>query len=232
MSKPERLRVIVVEPGRYAREATIDKTLPQELAKDGRLIDAICLWPEDNVCLLLNDAGATMQTEPNRELPEYGGIAFGAFFLCGEKGEDFCSLTDEQVARYLERFRRPELVVPYQNGTLSIPYDRPDLPDAPESVKQAYAARNNLPEVCFASLNGIAGTMLLRYGERRYLPLGQPPEGMTASRYADLLNAELGVSRKQQLAMLNGALFGWDGVEKVQEEQGVSANHRAKEAER
>ena len=133
MSKPEKLRVVLVEPGKYAREATVDKTLPQELAEDGGLIDAICLWPEDNVCLILNDTGTIMQTEPNRELPEYGDIAFGTFFLCGEKGEDFCSLTDEQVARYLERFRQPELFVPYQNGTLSIPYDRPDLPDAPES---------------------------------------------------------------------------------------------------
>lgn len=232
MSKPEKLRVVLVEPGRYAREATVDKTLPQELAEDGGLIDAICLWPEDNVCLILNDTGTIMQTEPNRELPEYGGIAFGTFFLCGEKGEDFCSLTDEQVARYLERFCQPELFVPYQNGTLSIPYDRPDLSDAPASVQQAYTERHGLPALCFATLKGIEGVMLLRYGERRYLPLGKPPEGMTASRYADLLNAELGVSREQQLAMLNGALFGWDGIEKVQTEQGVSANHRAKEAER
>ena len=42
MSKPEKLRVVLVEPGRYAREAEIDNTLKAEQEVVGGLIDAIC----------------------------------------------------------------------------------------------------------------------------------------------------------------------------------------------
>ena len=51
MSKPAKLRVVIVEPGRYAREAEIDNTLHAEQAVVGGLIDAICPWADDKACL-------------------------------------------------------------------------------------------------------------------------------------------------------------------------------------
>ena len=101
MCKPEKLRVVLVEPGRYAREAEIDNTLKAEQEVVGGLIDAICPWPEDKTCLILNDEGKVIPLEPNRALPEYEDVVFGTFFICGDGGDDFCSLTDEQVKRYL-----------------------------------------------------------------------------------------------------------------------------------
>ena len=101
MSKPAKMRVVIVEPGQYAREAEIDNTLQAKQAVVGGLIDAICPWPEDRACLILNDEGKIIPLEPNRALPEYEDVVFGTFFLCGDGGEDFCSLTDEQVKRYL-----------------------------------------------------------------------------------------------------------------------------------
>ena len=74
MNKPEKLRVIVVEPGRYAREAEIDNTLKAEQAVVGGLIDAICPWPDDKVCLILNDEGKIIPLEPNRALSEYEDV--------------------------------------------------------------------------------------------------------------------------------------------------------------
>lgn len=220
MTKQEKLRVVIVEPGRYAREAEIDNAIPAEQAAVGGRIDSICLWPEDNVCLIFNnDEGEVIQVEPNRELPEYGNLTFGTFFLCGEKGEDYCSLTDQQVQHYLERFRRPELFVQYKDGMLCIPYDRPDLPDTPAAVKQAYSERHGLPALCFATLRGVDGVLLLQYGERRYLPLGQPPEDLTPARYAEMLNKRIGVSPQQELAMLNGALFGWENGQHTHADQ-------------
>ena len=109
MSKPAKMRVVIVEPGQYAREAEIDNTLEAEQAVVGGLIDAICPWPDDKACLILNDEGKLIPLEPNRDLPEYEDVVFGTFFICGDGGEDFCSLTDRQVKRYLKRFRQPEV---------------------------------------------------------------------------------------------------------------------------
>ena len=110
MSKSAKMRVVIVEPGKYACVAKIDNTLQAEQAVVGGLIDAICPWPEDKVCLILNDKGKIIPLEPNRVLPEYEDVVFGTFFICGDGGDDFCSLTDAQARRYLERFRRPEII--------------------------------------------------------------------------------------------------------------------------
>ena len=121
MSKPAKLRVVIVEPGQYAREAEIDNTLEAEQAVVGGLIDAICPWPDDKACLILNDEGKIIPLEPNRDLPEYEDVVFGTFFICGDGGEDFCSLTDEQVQRYLERFRQPEIIFDSPVGIVAMP---------------------------------------------------------------------------------------------------------------
>ena len=84
----------------------------------GGLIDVICPWPDDKACLILNDEGKLIPLEPNRDLPEYEDVVFGTFFICGDGGEDFCSLTDEQVKRYLKRFRQPEVIFDTPAGFL------------------------------------------------------------------------------------------------------------------
>lgn len=120
MSKPAKMRVVIVEPGQYAREAEIDNTLEAEQAVVGGLIDAICPWADDKACLILNDEGKLIPLEPNRVLPEYEDVVFGTFFICGDGGEDFCSLTDEQVQRYLERFRQPEIIFDSPTGIVAM----------------------------------------------------------------------------------------------------------------
>lgn len=120
MSKPEKMRVVIVEPGRYAYAAEIDNTLQAEQAVVGGLIDAIYPWPDDKVCLILNDEGKLIPLEPNRTLPEYEDVMFGTFFICGDDGENFCGLTDEQVKRYLERFRQPEIIFDTPGGIVAM----------------------------------------------------------------------------------------------------------------
>ena len=65
--------------------------------------------------------GKVIPLEPNRALPEYEDIVFGAFFICGDDGENFCSLTDRQVQRYLERFRQPEIIFDSPVGIVAMP---------------------------------------------------------------------------------------------------------------
>lgn len=120
MSKPAKMHVVIVEPGKYACEAEIDNTLKAEQAVVGGLIDAIYPWPEDKACLILNDEGKIIPLEPNRALPEYEDVVFGTFFICGDGGDDFCSLTDAQVHRYMERFRQPEIILDSPTGIVAM----------------------------------------------------------------------------------------------------------------
>ena len=46
MSKPAKIRVVIVEPGQYAREAEIDNTLQAEQAVVGGSIEVIYPWPD------------------------------------------------------------------------------------------------------------------------------------------------------------------------------------------
>lgn len=70
-----------------------------------------------------------------------------------------CSLTDEQAKRYQEMFLQPELFVGYKDNIMKLKYDDPNLPDAPESAKQAYKERHNLPEYCFCPVPDIFRTV-------------------------------------------------------------------------
>ena len=209
MSKPAKIRVVIVEPGQYAREAEIDNTLQAEQAVVGGSIEVIYPWPDKNVCLVLNDEGKVIPLEPNRGLLEYRDIVFGTFFVCGDNGEDFCSLSDLQVKRFLQRFSRPEVFIPYCGHLLPILYDRRDLPNVPEAVRQETKERNGLPQICFSDMPGIPEVVLLEYGENRCLPLSASPEGKTASQYADELNEQIGVTPDQQRALQRGFACGW-----------------------
>lgn len=91
MNKPEKLRIVIVEPGQYAREAEIDNTLQAEQAVVGGSIEVIYPWPDKAVCIVLNDEGKVIPLEPNRGLLEYRDIVFGTFFVCGDNGENFAA---------------------------------------------------------------------------------------------------------------------------------------------
>ena len=105
------MKIVLVEPGKEAREAEITGSL-QEMQKlvDGT-IRAMYPW-EDLVPLVSNDEAKLIGMPFNRVLEDYDVIA-GPFFICGIKGDHFCSLTEEQAKTYLEKFRQPELI--YRN---------------------------------------------------------------------------------------------------------------------
>lgn len=91
MSKPEKLRVVLVEPGQYAREVEIGNTLEAKQAVVGGVIDAIYPWKDDAVALIINDAGKVIPLEPNRVLPEYEDIVFGAFLSAAMTASTFAA---------------------------------------------------------------------------------------------------------------------------------------------
>lgn len=101
------MKIVLVEPGKEAREAEITGSL-QEIQK---LVDGTfqVMYPwEDLVALVSNDEAKLIGMPFNRVLEDYDVIA-GPFFICGIEGDHFCSLTEEQAKTYLEKFRQPEM---------------------------------------------------------------------------------------------------------------------------
>lgn len=54
------MKVLIVEPGQYPREADIEPTLEAKQKIVGGLIDVAYPFPDDNVCVVLNDEGKLM----------------------------------------------------------------------------------------------------------------------------------------------------------------------------
>lgn len=108
------MNIVLIEPGKRPVLTTIDNTLSAMQKMVGGLIQAIYPF-EDPVALICNEEGKLQGLAPNRALwhPETGAIydvIFGPFFLCSALpgSTNFESLTREQIAHYMERFKYPE----------------------------------------------------------------------------------------------------------------------------
>lgn len=108
------MRVLIVEPGKAPCQSEIGRKLSSMQKVVGGTIQV--LYPfEEPVALVCNDEGKLLGLPANRALRDGEGklydIVCGTFFLCGAPpdGEDFTSLTEEQLEQYRQRFLRPEL---------------------------------------------------------------------------------------------------------------------------
>lgn len=61
----------------------------------------------------------TLQTREALGVTPYGGI-FGTFFVCGISGDNFSSLTPEQMKTYKARFRKAEVILAISGGSVMI----------------------------------------------------------------------------------------------------------------
>jgi hypothetical protein len=105
--KPEDLlRIVMVEPGQPAYEAELTPNLRSMQRAVGGLIEVTYPF-EGNAVLVSNDEAKLLDMQGNRRLA--GQVYAGPMFIVGDDGEDnFCSLTDEQIAKYTEQFAQPE----------------------------------------------------------------------------------------------------------------------------
>lgn len=101
------MKVLIVEPGKYPREADIEHTLQAEQKIVGGTIQAIYPW-RDNACLVCNDDGVALGLPLNRTQGEYDVIR-GTFFICGLGYEDFTDLTPPQIKQYEKLFHNPQI---------------------------------------------------------------------------------------------------------------------------
>ena len=108
------MRILLVEPGRVPRPAEIGDSLEAMQAVVGGHIQAVYPF-EEPVALVSNDEGKLLGLPLNRVLWLSNGkiydVIAGTFFLCSAPPDSdrFASLTEEQIARYSERFRAIEL---------------------------------------------------------------------------------------------------------------------------
>ena len=107
MSKPASYRVVYVEPGKPAVEKKIGTDLQDLQAEVGGFIE--CIYNRDGTIIVANDEGKLLGMEGNRRLGN-GSVIAGPFFVIGDAGENFRSLTDAQVSRYLQQYAQPQQI--------------------------------------------------------------------------------------------------------------------------
>ena len=100
------MRVLYVEPGKAPYESEINNDLrSMQRAVGNGLIEPI--YMDDGCVLVGNEESKLRGMQGNRHL-DGGGIIAGPFFICGDAGENFRSLTDEEVDKYMEKYAEPE----------------------------------------------------------------------------------------------------------------------------
>ncbi len=129
----EKIKVLLVEPMEEPEVIEVERDLDRFHELVGGYLQAVyCLGP--GVTLVCDDDGKFKGYPPNRALVDEDGkpydIVVGTFFICGISGEDFASLTEEQIQRFTERFRWPELFMSTDDGVMWMklkPGDKPRM---------------------------------------------------------------------------------------------------------
>ena len=120
------LSVLKIAPGQHPQQVEIDNNLKALQEAVGGSIDAVYPFA-DPVAIICNDDGKLRGLPLNRLLCDKNGnpydVIAGTFFLTGVDGEDFCSLTDDQVQELFTLYENPELIISTENGFFKIPID-------------------------------------------------------------------------------------------------------------
>ena len=101
----EGMRVVYVTPNNTPLDIRIGTDLRDLQNAVGGLIQPID--NDDGTVIVGNDEAKLIGMKGNRHL-DYGGIIAGPFFVCGDAGEEFRSLTDEEAEKYMQKYAEPE----------------------------------------------------------------------------------------------------------------------------
>lgn len=117
------MTVLLVKPEMHPQVVEIENELELLQKIVGGLIETVYPF-EDKVCLICNEEGKLLNLQMNRALYDNGSVydvIAGDFFVVGMGVEDFCSLTDEQIERYEERFHQPEMFLQIGRHIMVLP---------------------------------------------------------------------------------------------------------------
>lgn len=121
------MRVLIVEPGKAPYEKDIENSLDAMGAIVGGPLESLTLLKEQ-AAIMCNEIGKLIDLPRNRALffhgkPDISDIIHGTFFICEapSDGSEWCSLSDEHVLVFKERFRYPESFIELDSLILCIP---------------------------------------------------------------------------------------------------------------
>ena len=109
-TKPDNLlKVVYVEPNKPAYAAEVEHTLDGEQRAVKGMIECIYCH-DDNTCVVGNEEAKLIGMEGNRRFNDGKSVIAGPFFVVGLDADDFRSLTEEEQAKYLEKYAEPEQI--------------------------------------------------------------------------------------------------------------------------
>lgn len=98
------LQIVYVEPGKPPIVNEVRNDLDSMQRAVGGLLEPV--YNRDGTVLVVNEQGKLLGLDVNRRVGD--DVIVGPFFVVGDNGEEFRSLTDAEVDRYMERFAQPE----------------------------------------------------------------------------------------------------------------------------
>lgn len=122
-SKPKLIQVVLCEPMKQARIATITNSLTSLQQIVGGYIEAVYPF-DDPVAIICNEEGKINGLELNRALRDENGkvydILAGSSLVVGLGEEDFASLAPEHLEKYRNLFEYPEVFLSVNGEILAI----------------------------------------------------------------------------------------------------------------
>lgn len=119
----EKIKVIKVEPKKEPEVVMLNNEYKDLSAAVGGLIQIVYPY-SDKVGLMLNDEGKLLGMEPNRSLKDEDGniydVIAGTFYVVGLDEENFGSLSEELIEKYMKKFKQPYLYVQLGMGIMEI----------------------------------------------------------------------------------------------------------------
>lgn len=126
-NQSNKINVVLCEPGKLARAATIEASLESYQKTVGGYIEAYYPF-EEPVCIVCNEEGKINGLPLNRAVyadPNRGrnaGHHRRDILHLRLRGENFGSLSSEQLRRYTEQFKYPERFFRMDNEIRAVPF--------------------------------------------------------------------------------------------------------------
>ena len=122
----EKMTVLVIEPEKKPYVKDISSGLASLQKEVGGYIQAVYPF-EDPVAIICDEEAKLTGKELNRALRDEDGqiydIVAGTFLVAGLGEEDFCSLTPEQIKKFSDMYKTPEMLLRLNDKLMVLPME-------------------------------------------------------------------------------------------------------------